>query len=125
MIKFKSTKKVERYDEYNRLLGEFTMRMIINELTVRKDEIIPCGYYYYLNNDGETITVAPLKNTSFTRAQLTGVENNLPALTTNHLFDIIDVRTEQFSFLKWQMENGSSFGLLASDWEIDLDDEEN
>lgn len=121
MIKFKSKRKVERFDEYNRLLGEFTMRMIINELCISKDKIIPSGFYYYNNDDGETVTVAPIKNTSFSRTEVTAVEAQLSPLTTNHIFDVIDKRTVEFSFLKWQMENGSSFGLLANEWEIDID----
>ena len=125
MIKFKSTRKIPRYDEYNRLLGDFTMRMIINELCVRKDEITPSGFYYYINNEGETVTVAPIKNTSFPRAMVTQAEMQLANLPTKHLFDALNQRAVEFTFLKWQMEAGSSFGLLANEWEIDLDDEEN
>ncbi|UJF29883.1 hypothetical protein L0B70_00375 [Kaistella sp. 97-N-M2] len=121
MIKFKSKRKVERYDEYNRSLGMFTMRMIINGINRENDLITPYGFYYYINDVDECITVAPIKNTSFTREQAAQIEAQLPPLTSNNIFDVIDERAVQFTFLKWQMENGSSFGLMADEWEIDVD----
>ncbi|MEC5156641.1 hypothetical protein [Chryseobacterium sp. MP_3.2] len=121
MLKFKSKRKIERFDEYNRVLGDFTMRMIINELCITKDTITPSGFYYYINDEGETITVAPIKNSSFSRQQVTAIEAQLSSFTTNHIFDVIDKRAVEFTFLKWQIENGSSFGLLANEWETDLE----
>ena len=56
---------------------------------------------------------------------VTQAEMQLANLPTKHLFDALNQRAVEFTFLKWQMEAGSSFGLLANEWEIDLDDEEN
>ena len=121
MVKFKSTKTVPKYDVYNRLIGEFTQRMIINGINRENDTITPYGFYYYINDNGESIVDAPIKNTSFTREQTAQIESQLPPLTSNNIFDVMDERTIQFAFLKWQMENGSSFGLLAEDWVIDTE----
>ena len=117
--KFKSTRLVERYDEYNRLLGSFTMRMIVNSLIVTGDEITPVGFYYYINTAGETITIAPIKNTSFPRSMVEQGEIQLPTFTNNRIFEAMEQRTIEFALIKWQIENGSSFGLLANEWVID------
>lgn len=121
MIKFKSKKTVPRYDEYNRHLGDFTMRMIINGLNIDGNQIIPHGFYYYINNEGQEITVAPIKNTSFPWANITQAEAQMPDFDANSLQKALYQRATEFAFIKWQMENGSSFGLMAEDWEIDVE----
>lgn len=120
MIKFKSKKLVPKYDVYNRLLGEFTQRMIINEIIRKGDEITPTGFYYYIN-EGQEVVDAPIKNTTFKKEEVSQAEAQLPPFTSSNIFDAIDERIVQFAFIKWQLENGSSFGLLAEDWEIDVE----
>lgn len=121
MIKFKSKKTIPRYDEYNRYLGDFTMRMIVNSLIVTGTQITPEGFYYYINDEEETVTVAPIKNTSFLRSSVEQAEDSLGDFPRNRIFEALEQRTVEFAFIKWQMENGSSFGLLAEDWEIDVE----
>ena len=123
MIKFKTKKTVPRYDEYNRHLGDFTMRMIITEVKYQGDQFMPVGEYYYIDNNGNTISVKPIKinHMEMSRENVRLAETQLPPLETNSLFDIMDMRIVQFAFIKWQMENGSSFGLMADDWEIDVE----
>lgn len=119
--KFKSTKKIPRYDEYNRLIGEFTVRMIVNSILVTGDEITPSGFYYYFNDSGETVTIAPIKNTSFNSEIVGQVESTLDAFSSSSIFEAVAQRTHEFAYLRWEQENGSSFGLMANEWEIDLD----
>lgn len=121
MIKFKSKKTVPKRDVYNRYLGDFKQRMIINGLTVDGNLITPHGFYYYINNEGKEVVDAPIKDASFDWESITQAEAQMPDFDAKNLQKALYQRATEFAFIKWQMENGSSFGLMAEDWEIDVE----
>ena len=121
MIKFKTIPEIELFDNYKNSIGNFVIRMIINDVNVNKFGATPSGFYYYINAACEEVVLNPIKNTSFSIEEMRYVEDNmqLPDFDHRNLDKAIFQRTIEFAFVKLKMEAGRNFGTHDTDWVVD------
>ena len=121
MINFKTIPEIELFDSYKNSIGNFVIRMIINDVNVNKFGATPSGFYYYINAAGEEVVLNPIKNTSFSIEEMRYVEDNmqLPDFDHRNLDKAIFQRTIEFAFVKLKMEAGRNFGTHDTDWVVD------
>ena len=121
MIKFKTIPEIELFDNYKNSIGNFVIRMIINDVLFDKNGATPSGFYYYINEQGEEIVLAKIKNSSFSIQEMRYVEDNmqLPDFDNRNLDKALFQRTIEFAFVKLKMEAGRNFGTHDTDWVID------
>lgn len=119
MIKFKTKTEIELFDIYKNSIGFFILRMIINDVRINANGATPEGFYYYKIADGEDVVLAPIKNTSFSVAEMRQVEQTLPDFDNRNLDKAFFQRTIEFAFVKLKMEAGRNFGTHDTDWKVD------
>ncbi len=117
MIKFKT--KTEFPVPYKREIQQQIIRLIVNNITANINGAMASGFYYFINNEGQEITLNPFES-PFPWDLVAIAEQNLPPLeSTQSLKSNIFQRVAEFGIMQQMIESGSNYGTLGSDWEVD------
>lgn len=119
MVKFKTNIEKEVRDERGKVIGQFIIRMIVNDVLMSINGFLAKVFYYYELEDGNQVTLCAFK-TNIPWILLRDVEPTLPPFPNNqYLEDALIPRVVQFTFIQQQMESGENFGTVYTDWEVD------
>ena len=119
MIKFKTKTAFPIYDKRGKIIGNYIIRLIVNNINADINGAVATGFYYYCNEDGEEITLDNFKS-DFAWDLVAVAETNLPTLESqNSLKANIYQRVAEFGLMQQMIESGSNYGTQGSDWEVD------
>lgn len=98
------------------------VRLIIDGLFIDKNNVTAKGYYYYIDENNQVIQLPDGQvNKLMLISDIRQLEPSLPAITSSFFDEITIQRLKEFVFLDLQSANGSNYGALSTDWEIDND----
>lgn len=119
MIKFKT--KTEFPVPYKREIQQQIIRLIVNNITANINGAMASGFYYFINNEGQEITLDPFE-TPFPWDLVAIAEQNLPPLeSTQSLKSNIFQRVAEFALMQQMIESGDNYGTQGTDWEQDVE----
>ena len=119
MIKFKTKTEFPILDKRGKIIGNYIIRLIVNNINAYINGAVATGFYYYSNEDGEEITLDNFKS-DFAWDLVAVAETNLPTLESqNSLKANIYQRVAEFGLMQQMIESGSNYGTQGSDWEVD------
>lgn len=108
---------------FGREIKNSVLYYTVEKVSIDANNLIPeRGYYYFIDENNNPVSVSETKGTFILRSQLSDLENNiLPALesTTDSIANL-EQRIVSFFFLQIDLDfaNGLSFGTTSDDWEI-------
>lgn len=117
MVKFKTKTAFPIYGKRGNFIGDFIIRLIVNDISANNNGVIANGFYYY-ENDGEQIILDAFK-TNIPWEQVEMAETQLPAFNATSLRSAFIQRIIEFSFIQQQIESGENYGTVYEDWELD------
>ena len=119
MIKFNTKTEFSILDKRGKIIGNYIIRLIVNNINADIDGAVATGFYYYCNEDGEEITLDNFK--SYFNWDLVEIaEQQLPPLESiQSLKSNIFQRAAEFGLMQQMIESGSNYGTQGSDWEVD------
>ena len=119
MIKFKTKTEFLILDKRGKIIGNYIIRLIVNNINADINGAVATGFYYYSNEDGEEITLDNFKS-DFNWDLIEIAEQQLPPLeSTQSLKSNIFQRVAEFGLMQQMIESGSNYGTQGSDWEVD------
>ena len=124
MVKFKTKTAFQILDKRNKPLGEFIIRLIVNSIYADASGCMAKGFYYYIDEDGNEFVLDAF-NTAFTWEIVEMAETQLPPFANiQNLKAAFEQRIIEFTLIQQQIESGENYGTVYSDWERDVEYDE-
>lgn len=96
------------------------IHMTVESLSIDNNNVIPNGYYYYIDEDGNPVKLDSISHLElWDNISLAEAEIN-PMPSTTSLKENLLFRLEQFTFLQLKTEAGQNYGTVYTDWEKEL-----
>ena len=120
MVKFKTKTEFPVYDIRQQEIGRFILRFIVNSITADNNGITYSGFYFYKNADDKDVVIDSF---SFPKSWdiISQAETELSPLQGQHLFPLFKQRIVEFTYIQQQLESGTNWGTIATDWIEDND----
>lgn len=97
------------------------VRLIIERIEMDKNNILPIGYYYYLDENNEVVKLDEIKSLRQWETILSVEENLLnPLASSVSLRANIIQRLNEFTMLQLTTESGENYTTTPDDWEDDI-----
>jgi len=120
MLKLKTT--TEFQVPYGRGFKSAIVRMILDDLIIRKNGVTTTGYYYILDENNNVVQLDKIDATTL-KEQIWLAEAVLPEMeSSTDFYANAEQRLLQFVMLRLTQEAGVNYGTVASDWVIDEDE---
>jgi len=105
-----------------RVTKQVIIRLIVENLRMDINNVIPSGYYYYFNEDNEAVILDRIVENPILWSDIALIEQGLPAMTsTSSLFTDLNQRLSQLVAFKLHSEGTSNYGTTDTDYIIDND----
>ena len=104
-----------------RIFKDAIVHLIIDSISVTKNNVIGKGYYYYYDENNSVVKLDTIE--TFTELALfEQIENNFlgELLSTQNVFDNVKQRLKETTLMNITQENGESYGILPEDLEDDI-----
>ena len=100
------------------------IRFIIDKISINQNNIIPEGYYYYLDEHDRVVQLDSIGMEAMKGWDIIDqIENNgiVPSLkSSTNLKENIYQRLQEFTDLQFHQESGENYGTTPEDWENDI-----
>ena len=106
---------------FGRIFKDVIVHLIIDSISVTKNNVIGKGYYYYYDENNAVVKLDNIE--TFTELALfEQIENNfLSALeSTQNVFSNVKQRLKETTLMNIAQENGESYGIIPEDLEDDI-----
>lgn len=121
MIKFRTKTEFPILDKRGKTIGNYIIRLIVNNINADINGAIATGFYYYCDENNNEISLDAF-GTPFPWSLVDVAENQLPPLeSTTSLKSNIFQRVAQFGLIQQMIESGDNYGTVGSDWEMDTE----
>lgn len=120
MLKLKT--KTEFPVANGRNIKNVIVRLIIEGLAMDKNNVIPKGYYYYFDENGQVVLLDRIVENPILWSDIALIEQGLPELSSStNLCEDLMQRLTELVFFKLHQEGGTNYGTTDTDYEIDND----
>lgn len=117
MIKKRTKTQFPILDKRGKSIGNFYISLKIEEVTFNEVNTLCKGFYYYVNENLETVILDSF-SILFNWRDITIIEDNmLPDINSPNLKEVLTQRVLEFTDLQIQVESGDNYGTALEDWE--------
>jgi hypothetical protein len=107
---------------FGREIKNSVLYYTVEKVSVDANNLIPeRGYYYFIDENNNPVTVSETKGTVILISNLEALEATLPVLISDtHLISNLNQRIEEMFYFQIDLDaqNGLSFGTTSDDWEV-------
>ena len=122
MLKLKTKTEFTVEVPGKREIRSVIVRLIIDGLRMDVNNVVPSGYYYFIDENNNVIKLDDIVQNPFLWSDIAQLETVLPVLESpTSLFTDLMQRLGNFVNYKLHSEGRSNYGTTDTDYEIDND----